>query len=128
MRISFLIFIFPTTHYRRPTPCFGMVMGNLGVLCHGASIVFSAPSFDAATTLLALQKEKCTSMRMSWAPLKFNLSFSCNHQIVQEKKISFGDFFGEMNRRQEFQTKLPQPGLAFLDGAKSMRFCSTRPP
>ena len=44
------------------------------------------------------------------------------------KKMSFGDFFGEMNRRQEFQTKLPQPGLAFLDGAISMRFCSTRPP
>jgi hypothetical protein len=44
------------------------------------------------------------------------------------KKMSFGDFFGEMNRRQEFQTKLPQPGLAFLDGAKIVRFCSTRPP
>ena len=41
--------------------------------------------------------------------------------------MSFGDFFGEMKRRQEFQTKLPQPGLAFLDGAKIVRFCSTRP-
>ena len=42
--------------------CFGMVMGNLGALCHGASVVYPAPSFDAAKTLQALHQEKCTSV------------------------------------------------------------------
>ncbi len=42
--------------------CFGMVMGNLGALCHGASIVYPAASFDAGKTLHALQQEKCTSV------------------------------------------------------------------
>ena len=42
--------------------CFGMVMGNLGALCHGASIVYPAPSFDASKTLHALLQEKCTSV------------------------------------------------------------------
>ncbi len=42
--------------------CFGMVMGNLGALTHGASIVFPAPSFDAEKTLQALAQEKCSSI------------------------------------------------------------------
>jgi fatty-acyl-CoA synthase len=42
--------------------CFGMVMGNLGALCHGASIVYPAPSFDAQKTLQAMAQEKCTSI------------------------------------------------------------------
>lgn len=42
--------------------CFGMVMGNLGALCHGASVVYPAASFDAAKTLQALSQEKCTSI------------------------------------------------------------------
>ncbi|MGP8297958.1 AMP-binding protein [Streptomyces inhibens] len=42
--------------------CFGMVMGNLGATSHGACIVIPAPSFDAATTLRAVQDERCTSL------------------------------------------------------------------
>jgi fatty-acyl-CoA synthase len=42
--------------------CFGMVMGNLGALCHGASVVYPAPSFHAAKTLRALVDEKCTGI------------------------------------------------------------------
>ena len=39
-----------------------MVMGNLGALCHGASVVYPAPSFDAAKTLHTLVQENCTSI------------------------------------------------------------------
>ncbi len=39
-----------------------MVMGNLGALCHGASVVYPAASFDAAQTLQAIINEKCTSI------------------------------------------------------------------
>ncbi|AZS74884.1 AMP-binding protein [Streptomyces lydicus] len=42
--------------------CFGMVMGNLGSSSHGACIVIPAPAFDAATTLRAVQDERCTSL------------------------------------------------------------------
>ncbi|MET7853021.1 AMP-binding protein [Streptomyces avermitilis] len=42
--------------------CFGMVMGALGATSHGACIVLPAPSFDAAATLAAVQRERCTSL------------------------------------------------------------------
>src|SRR3954454_4521045 len=42
--------------------CFGMVMGNLGAVAHGACMVIPAPSFDAAATLQAVQSEACTSL------------------------------------------------------------------
>ncbi|GAA3377314.1 linear/branched/unsaturated fatty acid:CoA ligase LbuL [Streptomyces sannanensis] len=42
--------------------CFGMVMGNLGAISHGACIVIPAPSFDPAATLRAVAEERCTSL------------------------------------------------------------------
>jgi fatty-acyl-CoA synthase len=42
--------------------CFGMVMGNLGAVTHGACMVIPAPSFDAAATLEAVAAERCTSL------------------------------------------------------------------
>jgi fatty-acyl-CoA synthase len=42
--------------------CFGMVMGNLGALTHGAAMVIPAPAFDPAATLAAVAGERCTSL------------------------------------------------------------------
>ena len=42
--------------------CFGMVMGNLGAVTHGACMVIPAPSFDPVATLRAVQDERCTSL------------------------------------------------------------------
>jgi fatty-acyl-CoA synthase len=42
--------------------CFGMVMGNLGALTHGACVVIPAPAFDPAATLRAVAQERCTSL------------------------------------------------------------------
>ena len=42
--------------------CFGMVMGNLGALTHGACVVVPAPAFDPAATLRAVEQERCTSL------------------------------------------------------------------
>jgi fatty-acyl-CoA synthase len=42
--------------------CFGMVMGNLGCVTHGATMVYPAQSFDPLTVLQAVQEEKCTSL------------------------------------------------------------------
>ncbi|MEO8449740.1 MAG: AMP-binding protein [Gemmatimonadota bacterium] len=42
--------------------CFGMVMGNLGALTHGASVVYPDVAFDAKATLEAVAAERCTSL------------------------------------------------------------------
>ncbi len=42
--------------------CFGMVMGNLGCLTHGATMVYPSPVFDPAETLQAVQDERCTAL------------------------------------------------------------------
>ena len=40
--------------------CFGMVMGNLGAVTHGACIVIPGPGFEPAATLNAVVAERCT--------------------------------------------------------------------
>ena len=42
--------------------CFGMVMGNLGCLTHGSTMVYPSPVFDPAATMQAVQEEKCTAL------------------------------------------------------------------
>ncbi len=42
--------------------CFGMVLGNLAITTHGATLVIPAPTFDPATSLAAVQQERCTSL------------------------------------------------------------------
>ena len=42
--------------------CFGMVMGNLAALTHGACVVIPSPAFDPKATLEACAKERCTSL------------------------------------------------------------------
>jgi fatty-acyl-CoA synthase len=42
--------------------CFGMVLGNLACLAHGAAAVYPAESFDARLTLETLATERCTAV------------------------------------------------------------------
>ena len=42
--------------------CFGMVMGNLGCVSHGATMVIPAPAFDPAATLRCIEAERCTAV------------------------------------------------------------------
>jgi len=42
--------------------CFGMVLGTLACVTHGATVVIPAPTFDPALTLEAVQRERCTSL------------------------------------------------------------------
>jgi fatty-acyl-CoA synthase len=42
--------------------CFGMVMGNLGCLTHGAAMVYPAEAFDPLATLQAVAEERCTAL------------------------------------------------------------------
>src|SRR6266852_4940044 len=42
--------------------CFGMVMGNLGCLTHGATMVYPSEGFDPLATLQAVAEEKCVAV------------------------------------------------------------------
>jgi fatty-acyl-CoA synthase len=40
--------------------CFGMVIGNLGALTHGAAMVYPSEGFEPLATLAAIEEERCT--------------------------------------------------------------------
>ena len=42
--------------------CFGMVMGNLGCLTHGATMVYPAEAFEPLVVLETVAQEKCTGL------------------------------------------------------------------
>ena len=42
--------------------CFGMVMGNLACLAHGATMVYPAESFDPMAVLETVSAERCTAL------------------------------------------------------------------
>jgi fatty-acyl-CoA synthase len=42
--------------------CFGMVIGNLGCLTHGAAMVYPSEGFDPLATLAAIEAERCTAV------------------------------------------------------------------
>jgi fatty-acyl-CoA synthase len=42
--------------------CFGMVMGNLGCISHGATMIYPSEGFDALAVLEAVQEEGCTAL------------------------------------------------------------------
>ncbi|MBT8768982.1 AMP-binding protein [Metapseudomonas boanensis] len=42
--------------------CFGMVMGNLGCVTHGSTMIYPGDAFDPLTTLRAVAEEKATAL------------------------------------------------------------------
>ena len=42
--------------------CFGMVMGNLACMAHGATMVYPSDAFDPLATLQAVADERCTAL------------------------------------------------------------------
>ncbi|HZC04207.1 MAG TPA: AMP-binding protein [Ktedonobacterales bacterium] len=42
--------------------CFGSVMGNLGCVTHGATMVYPSEAFDPSLTLATVEAERCTSL------------------------------------------------------------------
>jgi len=61
--------------------CFGMVMGNLAAVAHGATMVIPSAAFDPVATLRAVQDERCTSLY--GVPTMFIAELECE---------SFGQF------------------------------------
>ncbi|MDF1721792.1 MAG: AMP-binding protein [Minwuia sp.] len=59
--------------------CFGMVLGNLGAVAHGACMVFPGEAFDARQTLAVLASERCTAVH--GVPTMF-------HAMVEDPEFS----------------------------------------
>lgn len=55
--------------------CFGMVMGNLACLTHGATAIFPSDAFDPVSVLETVQAEKCTALH--GVPTMFIAELDC---------------------------------------------------
>ena len=42
--------------------CFGMVMGNLGCVTHGATMIYPAEAFEPGAVLATVENERCTAL------------------------------------------------------------------
>ena len=42
--------------------CFGMVMGNLGCVTHGAAMIYPAEAFEPGAVLSTVERERCTAL------------------------------------------------------------------
>ncbi|GGE64157.1 fatty-acyl-CoA synthase [Paenalcaligenes hominis] len=42
--------------------CFGMVMGNMACIAHGATMIYPDEAFDPARVLAAIQSQRCTAL------------------------------------------------------------------
>jgi fatty-acyl-CoA synthase len=63
--IGELLGLTPSDRVCIPVPfyhCFGMVLGNLAVVTHGACIVVPGEGFDAVAALAAVEAERCTAL------------------------------------------------------------------
>lgn len=54
--------------------CFGLVLGLMAVITHGAKIVYPEETFDAAAALRAISDERCTALH--GVPAMFDAMFS----------------------------------------------------
>ena len=54
--------------------CFGLVLGLLSIITHGAKIVYPAEVFDPVATLEAVSRERCTGLH--GVPAMFDSFFS----------------------------------------------------
>ncbi|QDS72568.1 hypothetical protein FKW77_000778 [Venturia effusa] len=72
--------------------CFGLVLGLLACLTHGASIVIPAEMFDPQETLLAIAREKCTALH--GVPAMFDSVFSLPREGLDMTSLRTGIIAG----------------------------------
>jgi acyl-CoA synthetase (AMP-forming)/AMP-acid ligase II len=61
--------------------CFGMVLGNLVYLTHGATMVYPAESFNAQAVLESIEEERCTALH--GVPTMFIALLESKHMIIR---------------------------------------------
>ncbi|TLD39662.1 mevalonyl-CoA ligase [Venturia nashicola] len=72
--------------------CFGLVLGLLACITHGASIVYPAEIFDPQETLLAIAREKCTALH--GVPAMFDSVFSLPREGLDLTSLRTGIIAG----------------------------------
>jgi fatty-acyl-CoA synthase len=110
--------------------CFGMVMGNLGCISHGTTMVIPAPGFDPETTLRCVAEERCTGVY--GVPTMF-IAMQ-NHPSFPEHDLSSlrtGIMAGstcpiEVMKRCVDDMHMPEVGIAYGMTETSPVSCQTR--
>lgn len=72
--------------------CFGLVLGLLACITHGASTVYPAEMFDPHETLLAIAREKCTALH--GVPAMFDSVFSLPREGLDMTSLRTGIIAG----------------------------------
>lgn len=89
--------------------CFGLVLGLLAVVTHGAKIVYAAELFDPATTLRAISDEKCTALH--GVPAMFDSLFSLPREGLDLKSLRTGIIAGSPVPRHLMEMMFKEFGM-----------------
>jgi acyl-CoA synthetase (AMP-forming)/AMP-acid ligase II len=89
--------------------CFGLVLGLLAVLTHGAKIIFPAELFDPASTLQAISDEKCTALH--GVPAMFDSLFSLPRHGLDLKSLRTGIIAGSPVPRHLMELMFKEFGM-----------------
>jgi acyl-CoA synthetase (AMP-forming)/AMP-acid ligase II len=89
--------------------CFGLVLGLLAVVTHGAKIVYPAELFDPAITLRAISDEKCTALH--GVPAMFDSLFSLPRDGLDLKSLRTGIIAGSPVPRHLMELMFKEFGM-----------------
>jgi acyl-CoA synthetase (AMP-forming)/AMP-acid ligase II len=89
--------------------CFGLVLGLLAVLTHGAKIVYPAELFDPAGTLQAISNEGCTALH--GVPAMFDSLFSLPRSGLDFSKLRTGIIAGSPVPRHLMELMVKEFGM-----------------
>lgn len=110
--------------------CFGMVMGNLGCVTHGATMVIPAPGFDPETTLRAVAEERCTAVYgvpTMFIAMQNHPSFAEHDLTSLRTGIMAGSICPvEVMKRCVNDMHMPEVGIAYGMTETSPVSCQTR--
>ena len=90
--------------------CFGLVLGLLAVITHGAKIVYPAEVFDAPATLKALSTERCTALH--GVPAMFDSLFQAAQPDFRPNCIRTGIVAGSPVPRSLMERMVQRLGMA----------------
>src|SRR3954447_4796188 len=110
--------------------CFGMVMGNLGCISHGATMVTPAPGFDPETTLRCIDEESCTGVYgvpTMFIAMQNHPTFADHDLSSLRTGIMAGSICPvEVMKRCVNEMHMPEVGIAYGMTETSPVSCQTR--
>lgn len=89
--------------------CFGLVLGLLAVITHGAKAVYPAELFNPSSTLQAISDERCTALH--GVPAMFDSMFSVPRHGLNLKTLRTGIIAGSPVPRHLMELMVREFGM-----------------